>query len=115
MKYFLLFLSLNVFAEEFTDAFIVTVEDQKVKVTSPKNKSESISVIVKNNTFEDIRSEIASDKGIIKRFNLKAQSSRSLLVDYKNIRTLFYVSVAPPFQAVELKFSQRPYEIPPKK
>ncbi len=112
MKILLFILSFYACAEEFTEAFIVTVEDQKVMVTSPKAKSDNISVIVKNNTFEDIRSEIASDKGVIKRFNLKAQSSRSLLIDYKDIKTLFYVSVAPPFQAVELKFSQKPYEIP---
>ena len=112
---FCLLFSTTSFAIEYTDAFVITVEDQKVRVTAPKNKLKVVSVIIKNTTFEDIRSEIASEKGIIKRFNLKAQSSRSLQVEMSKIKTLFYVSIAPPFQSVELKFSQRPYEIPSKK
>ena len=36
-------------------------------------------------------------------------------IDYSKVKTLYYVSVAPPFQAAELKFSQGPYEIPEKK
>jgi hypothetical protein len=117
MKYFLLclFMMTTAQASEFTDAFVITVHDQKVRVTSPKNKIKLVSILVKNETFEDIRSEIASEKKVLKRFNLKAQSSRSLQVNLKNVKTLFYVSIAPPFQAVELKFSERPYEIPPKK
>jgi hypothetical protein len=117
MKYLLicLFLSSTVSSAEFTDAFVITVHDQKVRVTSPKNKIKLVSILVKNETFQDIRSEISSEKKVLKRFNLKAQSSRSVQVNIEKVKTLFYVSVAPPFQAVELKFSERPYEIPPKK
>ena len=117
MKLFLfgVLISYGVFAVEHTVAFVVTVQDQKVRVTSPKHKIKLVSILVKNETFQDIRSEISSEKKVIKRFNLKAQSSRSVQVNIEKVKTLFYVSVAPPFQAVELKFSERPYEIPPKK
>jgi len=115
MKYLLFLLSFSSFAVEFTDAFIVTVYDKKIRVTSPKKKTKLISIIIKNKTAQDIRSEVATEKKVIKRFNLKAESSRSLEVDYSKIGTLYYVSIAPPFQSVELKFSERPYEIPPKK
>ena len=108
-------LSFSVLAQEFTGSFVVTITDQNIRVTSPKKKIDTVSVIVKNDTFEDIRSELSSEKGVIKRFNLKSQSSKSIEISFKKIKTLFYVSIAPPFQAVELKFSQRPYAIPPKK
>ena len=107
--------TLSAFGVEYTGAFNITVEDQKIRVTSPKKKTDMISILVKNNTFEDIRSELASEKGIIKRFNLKAQATRSVQVNFSKFKTLFFVSVAPPFQSVELKFSKRPYEIPAKK
>jgi hypothetical protein len=118
MKYLILttlLLSLNTFAQQTSNSFLVTIEDDKIKVISPKKKMKIVSIIIKNNTFDDIRSEIATDKKTLKRFNLKAQASASIQVNYTKIKTLYYVSIAPPFQAVELKFTQRPYEIPEKK
>ena len=102
-------------AEESADAFIVTIKDDNIRVVSPKQKQNSIGLIIKNETFDKITSEIRSDKGVVERFILKPQTSKSFQVSFQGISTLFYVSVAPPFQAVELKFSQRAYEIPEKK
>lgn len=114
---FLLLLSIpiNSFAQENAEAFLVTIYEDKIRVVSPKKKQDIVSVIIKNDTFDKITSEVRSDTGIIKRFVLKSQGSKSLQVEYSKIKTLFYVSIAPPFQAVELKFSQRAYEIPEKK
>lgn len=117
MKYFLffiLFISNLSFAADTSEAFIITIDENRIKVVSPKTKKDIVGIIIKNNTFDDIRSEIVSDKKVIKRFVLKSQDSESVQVDYTKVKTLFYVSIAPPFQAVELKFSQRPYEIPEK-
>ena len=119
MTKFLLFITLtissSVFAQENADAFIVTLSDEKVRVVSPKKKQKIIGVIIKNETFDNITSELRSDKGVIKRFVLKSQASKSFQVNYSKINTLYYVSIAPPFQAVELRFSQRAYEIPEEK
>lgn len=102
------------FAQENAEAFIVTIKEDKIRVISPKKKQKSVGIIIKNETFDKITSEVRSDKGVIKRFVLKSQGTKSLQVNYSNTKSLFYVSIAPPFQAVELKFSQRAYEIPEK-
>ena len=102
-------------AEESAEAFIVTIKDDNIRVVSPKQKQNNIGLIIKNETFDKITSEIRSDKGVIERFVLKPQTSKSFQLSFQGISTLFYVSIAPPFQAVELKFSQRAYEIPEKK
>jgi hypothetical protein len=118
MKYLILLnllFSLNLYAQQTSDSFLVTIDDDKIRVVSPKTKMKVVGIIIKNNTFDDIRSEIATDQKTLKRFNLKAQGSASLQVNYSKLKTLYYVSIAPPFQAVELKFTQRPYEIPEKK
>lgn len=118
MKFFLLLSMIftwNAYAAQSSDSFLVTIEDDRIRVVSPKKKMKIVGVIIKNNTFDDIRSEVATESKTLKRFNLKAQSSASVQVNYSKIKTLYFVSIAPPFQAVELKFSQRPYEIPEKK
>jgi len=103
------------FAAESSEAFIVNIYEDRIRVVSPKKKMDIVGVIIKNNTFDDIRSEISSEKKVLKRFVLKSQDSESIQINYSQLKTLYYVSIAPPFQAVELKFSQRPYEIPEKK
>jgi hypothetical protein len=116
IKWIILFTLLinTTLAQENADAFIVTIKDDRIRVVSPKEKSNLIGVIITNETFEKIVSEVRSDQGVIQRFVLAPQGSTSLQVNFSNIKSLFYVSVAPPFQAVELKFSQRAYEIPEK-
>lgn len=102
------------YSQENAEAFIVTITEKKVRVISPKKKQKIVGVIIKNETFDKITSEVRSEKGVIKRFVLKSQGTKSLQVNYSKIKSLFYVAIAPPFQAVELKFSQRAYEIPEK-
>lgn len=109
-----LLFSLSIFAQENAEAFIVTIKEDRVRVISPKKKEKLVGVIIKNETFDKITSEVRSDKGVVLRFVLKSQGTKSLQVDYSKIKSLFYVAIAPPFQAVELKFSQRAYEIPAK-
>lgn len=112
---FYLILTLPSFGQENAQAFIVTVYDDRVRVVSPVKKEKIVGVIIKNETFDKITSEVRTDKGVVKRFFLKSQSSKSLQVNLNKVKSLFYVAIAPPFQAVELKFSQRAYEIPEKK
>lgn len=109
-----LLLTLPSFSQENAEAFIVTIKERKVRVISPKEKQKIVGIIIKNETFDKITSEVRSDKGVLKRFVLKPQGTTSLQVNYSKIKSLFYVAIAPPFQAVELKFSQRAYEIPEK-
>ncbi len=108
-------MSFTLNAAENSEAFIVQVKDRSIRVTSPKKKTEIVGIIVKNETFDKIISELRSEKKVLKRFVLQVQGTQSLQVNTSNIKSLYYVSVAPPFQAVQLKFSERAYEIPEKK
>ena len=99
----------------YTEAFIVEVHNQSIKVTSPLKKVDAVSIIIKNNTFDKIVSELRSETKVLKRFVLKEQGKEVLQVDYSKTKALFYVPVAPAFEAVELKFEQGPYEVPAKK
>jgi len=110
----LVFITLPSFAN-FTDAFIVEVSDRKIKVTSPLEKIEIVSIIIKNTTFDKIISELRSEEKVLKRFVLKPEGKEVIQVDFSKVKKLYYVPVAPPFESVELRFEQKPYEIPEKK
>lgn len=102
-------------AQQKSEAFIVTVKNLSVQVISPENKLNTVSVIVKNDTAVKLVSELRSEGRVLKRFSLKPLSSKTILVSMKKVKQLYYVSIAPPFQAVALKFNEQPYEIPEKK
>jgi|TARA_Y100001936_G_C15513132_1_gene379006 hypothetical protein len=105
---------MNVFGK-FTGSFVVEINDRTIKVTSPLKKLDTVSIIVKNNTLDQIVSELRSEKKVLKRFVLKPEGKEVIQVDYSKVKTLFYVPVSPPFEAAQLRFSEGPYEIPPKK
>lgn len=111
---FLMIMIPNIVLGQSTESFIVDISDQKIKVTSPSKKIPVASIIVRNQTLERIISEIRSEDKVIKRFVLKAEGKEVIQVDFSKIKKLYYVPVSPPFEAAELKFSQGPYEIPPK-
>lgn len=117
MKVFVIFTILLTQAVygQYTDSFIVDVNDQSIKVTSPLKKTETVSIIIKNNTLDKIVSELRSEKKVLKRFVLRPEGKEVIQVNYSKVKTLFYVPIAPPFEAAELRFERRPYEIPEKK
>ena len=108
---YLICLSLTSFAQN-TEAFLVEISDQRIKVTSPLKKSQIVSIIVKNETFEKIISELRSEDKVLKRFVLKPEGQEVTQVDYSKIKELYYVPVSPPFEAARLRFTEKPYEIP---
>lgn len=106
--------STNLVAKQKSQAFLVTVKNQSIEVVSAQKKEKSVSIVVINKTSENIVSQIRTVDKVIKRFTLKARSQKSIIVETKNIDTLYYASIAPPFQSIELKFNKGPYEIPEK-
>ncbi|MCO4753651.1 MAG: hypothetical protein KC478_04180 [Bacteriovoracaceae bacterium] len=106
----------SVHAQKSYESFIVNVEDEKISVTSPEKKKKVVTIVVKNNSFDKIVSEIKSDSKVLKRFTLfpsgKKGSTYTLTVDYEKSGTVYYAPVAPPFQAVPLTFSKGSYEVP---
>ncbi len=96
---------------------MVEVNDRSIKVTSPLKAKKFVSIIVENKTFDRIVSEIKTDKKVLKRFVLEAapKGKQVIQVKWKDIKKLYYVPIAPPFEAAELKLAKNPYEIPKKK
>ncbi len=114
IKYLLFFLSLNSFAQ-YTEAFKVDIYDRKITVSSPKKKVKVVSVIIMNHTLDKIVSELRADDKVINQFPLKPEEKEVIQVNMTGVKLLKYIPLAPPFDAAELIFSQRPYEIPEKK
>ena len=106
----------NAFAQKSYESFIVNVNDENITVTSPDKKKKVATIVVKNNSFDKVVSEIRSDDKVLKRFTLfpsgKKGSSFTLTIDFDKVGTIYYAPIAPPFQAVPLKFSKGGYEVP---
>jgi hypothetical protein len=100
---------------KFSQAFMVDINDRGIKITSPLKKTDVVSIIVKNNTLDKIVSELKSNDKVIKRFVLKAEGKEVFQVKLKGVTKLEYVPIAPPFESADLRFEQKPYEIPEKK
>lgn len=107
-------LSFKTYAQQKSEAFLVTVKHSGIHVVSPEKKEKRVSVVIVNNTSQNIISQLKTQQRVIERFNLRARSQHSIIVNTKDIDKLYYTPIAPAFQSVELKFNEKPYEIPEK-
>lgn len=116
-KYILLFLtiSLSTTYGKNTASFIVDINDRGMVVTSPSKQQDTASIIIKNNTLDKIVSELRSQKKVLKRFVLRPNGKEVLSVTMKGSDALYFVPLSPPFEAAQLKFKQKVYEIPKKR
>lgn len=115
MKYLLLFIFVSHAFSKTSDSFIVEIGDQNMVVTSPAEKKDNVSIIVINNTLDKIVSELKTDKKVLKRFVLTPNGKEVSSVNMKSTDTLYFVPLAPPFEAAKLEFNKKTYEIPAKK
>jgi hypothetical protein len=114
-RYLFCFLLLGFFNDvnaQYSNSFIVEIDERKIRVTSPKKKADIVSVVIINKTLDKIISEVRDGNKVIKRFTLKRQGKEVLQVDMTKTKSLSYVPIAPAFESVELKFSKGPYEVP---
>lgn len=110
----LLSFSVNCFAQ-YSNSFLVEIDERKISVTSPKNKTQIVSIVVTNKTLDSIISEIRSGDKVIKRFTLKESGKEVIQVDASRAENLTYTPIAPAFESVDLIFSKGQYEVPEKK
>ena len=117
MRFLLLLIGLVVSQLSFsknTGAFIVDINDQGMTISSPAEKLETVSVIIKNNTLDKVVSELRGKSSVLKRFVLRPNSKEVLSVNMKEQDILYFVPLSPPFESAKLKFKQKVYEIPKK-
>lgn len=113
IKYiFFLSLFIDICYSQYSNSFIVEIDERKIRVTSPKSKDKIVSIVFINKTLDKVISELRTDDKVLKRFTLKREDKQVLQIDIKSIKKLIYVPIAPAFESVELKFKKEPYEIP---
>jgi hypothetical protein len=113
---FLLFISSQIYAAELSDTFIVKIFHDKVKVISPAKLSNNLTVIVENKTLVDIRGKIETKLGkVVAYVTIPSGQSKSVPVKISKKDKIYFVPMAPAFQAVELIVGRKAYEIPPKR
>jgi hypothetical protein len=101
-------------ANEFSDAFVIDIQDYSVKVVSPIEKKEVTSVIIKNDTLNSIYLKIMGDGQDIVHTHLKNLKSFSHEINFKNYKKVEIIPLSPPGQSIELIFSSKSYEVPAK-
>ena len=104
----LLIMSLSVNAESFN----IEITNTQTKVTSPKVELNPVSITIKNSTDLKIISEIRSKEKVLSRFVVEGGKSQTIQLKLPESKILYYVSLSPPAQALELKFNQEDYAVP---
>jgi hypothetical protein len=103
-------------AYEKADAFIVRVYDKSVKVLSPAEFSEKVSVIVENKTLTGLRARLEKKGGaVLEQLNIAPGGFKANEISLDKGDILQFVPLSPPSQEVVLSFGKPPYEIPPQK
>lgn len=118
MRYFLLilfFIHYSSYASERSDAFLVKVYDQYVKVISPDKVYSSVSIIIENHTLSNLTGKLVKGSADHTFVTIKPDKNKSILVKYQSQENLVFVPLAPAFQEVQLIVGKKSYEIPPQK
>lgn len=101
---------------ERSDAFIIKIFDNKVRVISPGKFDKNLNVIIENKTQIKIVGKLQGESGENYSFfsidKKKTQSQK--LLDFKKEK-IYFVPLSPPLQKVILKLGSKPYEIPSEK
>ena len=97
-----------------SEAFVVEVKDEFTKVLAPKSYNKEQNVIVKNETLVKLRGRLeSSHSGVLTHVAIPPKEHESISVTVSRGEKLRFLPLAPSLQAVELKFGQSTYEIPP--
>jgi hypothetical protein len=102
-------------AEERSEAFLVKVFDNYVRVVSPDKNYTLVSVIIENKTMSKLIGKISKGKTDLAFLSIDPDKTKSVQVKYSKDEKLIFVPMAPASQEVELIVGKKTYEIPPQK
>lgn len=112
----LLLLTPQAFAYESSEAFMVYLLEDRVKVLSPEKYHQKQSVIIQNKTLTKVIGKIRNEEGKVLNFvNILPGEFKSVSVKMEKGQSIYFVPMVPSFQEVILSFGKRSYEVPPKK
>ena len=112
MNYFYLLFALTLTTNLWASSFVIELYNTYISVDSPEAEINPVSIVVKNTTTVKVNSELRSVDKVLKRFVVESGDTATFQVKLPKNKRLYYVSVAPASQAVELKFNQRKYAVP---
>lgn len=105
----------NLYAQQRSDAFIVDILNDKIKVIAPRKHSNASYVLFRNRTLNEIRGKIQIQDGkVIDFFTIKQDEPLSIDITAGKGKKMFFVPMSPPFQEAELIVGAPPYEVPSK-
>lgn len=103
-------------ARETSESFIINIYDTYVKVVSPNSASDKVAIIFKNETLSKLRGVIKKrESNYTMHITVDASKFKSVEVPYASNDSLYFQSLAPAFQEVDLIIGKKTYEIPSKK
>ena len=103
-------------AYQKADAFILEITDKRTRILSPGQWSASLNLIVKNKTLLKLIGRLEDqNQKVLKYFTIDSRKDYSMPLPEPKGNQLFFVSMVPPLQKMELKAGSPPREIPPKR
>ncbi|MBL6989255.1 MAG: hypothetical protein ISR65_05735 [Bacteriovoracaceae bacterium] len=106
----------NSFGYEKSDTFIIQSFADSVKVLAPAAYHPELNAIIENKTLVQLIGKIETGKGrVVGIVSIAPTYSRSVKLNIKKGERLYFIPLAPAFQAVELVIGRKAYEIPPKR
>lgn len=102
-------------AEERSDAFLVKVFDNYVRVISPDKNYTLVSIIIENKTMSKLIGKVIRGKTDLAFLSIDPDKTKSVQVKYLKEEKLLFIPMAPASQEVELIVGKKTYEIPPQK
>ena len=97
-----------------SEAFIITMEDDRVQVLSPPKWHKKMAVIINNNTLIKVVGKLATNVSgkVISYITLWPRTSRGMEVSFSKESKIVFVPMAPPLQELDLIIGNKAYEIP---
>ena len=117
MKYLLgPFLFLGILeAAEVSDAFIVRIFENSVKVIAPAKYTKKVNVIFENQTLSEIRGKLVSEDFRFRRFvTIYPYKPVTAEIPVSRKKRNLFIPLAPSSQSVILKIGAKSYEVPPR-
>ena len=111
--FFILGLS-DIWAAPHSDVFTIKIFGDKVKVTSPKKWFPRQSVAIENKTLVKLLGKVATNQRVLAYVSIKAGKFETVEIKALKGEKVFFVSLAPAFQEIELRPGSKYYEIPSK-
>ncbi len=102
-------------ATQRADAFILEISDGGAKMLYPAQWGSSMHLIVKNKTLLKLVGKIETGgQKVLQYFTIDSRANYSVPLPSPGRNGLFFVSMIPPLQKMELKAGGPPRAIPPR-